>query len=159
DSTRLVPAALSRYVERHLVFPAPATDPDGFVAALAALGARQPGIVCLPQEDPTVALVAEARARLGGGVVPPPPADVVAVALDKHATAARAAALGIAVPRTVLPAGPDDLAGAQALDFPVVVKPRRAWGSQGFTVVDRPDDLRAAYARVHAVFPRPLVQE
>jgi len=159
DSTRLVPAALSRYVERHLVFPAPATDPEGFVAALAALGAREPGLVCFPQEDPTVALVAEARARVGGVVVPLPAADAVAVALDKHATAERAASLGIAVPRTALPAGPEDLDGVRALAFPVVVKPRRAWGSQGFTVVERPEDLRAAYARVDAVFPRPLVQE
>jgi len=40
-----------------------------------------------------------------------------------------------------------------------VVKPRRGWGSQGVTVVERPDQLASAYASVHAVFPDPLVQE
>jgi predicted ATP-grasp superfamily ATP-dependent carboligase len=159
DATRLVPAAVSRYVERHEVFPAPATDPEGFLAALAALAAREPGLVCLPQEDPTVALLAEARARLAGVALPLAPTDAIAVALDKHATMEHAAALGIAVPRTVAPAGAADLDAARALAFPVVVKPRRGWGSQGMTVVERAEDLREAYARVHAVFPRPLVQE
>src|SRR5205823_12723953 len=37
DATRLVAAAVSRYVERHLVLPAPARDPEGFVAAVARL--------------------------------------------------------------------------------------------------------------------------
>jgi len=63
------------------------------------------------------------------------------------------------VPRSALPAGPEDLGGALALDFPVVVKPRQAWGAQGVTVVERREELGAAYRRVAAIFPRPLVQE
>ena len=159
DSTRLVPAAWSRYVERHFVLPAPTLDPAGFVTGVAEVAAREPGLVCMPQEDPTVAILSAARDRLAGVVLPLPAHAAIEVALDKQATGERARALGIPVPRTVLPAGPHDLDGARALAFPVVVKPRRGWGSQGVTVVERVDELEPAYGRVHAAFPRPLVQE
>ena len=159
DATRLVAAAVSRYVERHLVLPAPARDPEGFVAAVARLAEGERGLVCFPLEDPTLAALSAARDRLPGVVLPIAPHEAITVALDKHATAERAAALGLAVPRSALPAGPEDLGGALALDFPVVVKPRRGWGAQGVTVVERREELAAAYRRVAAVFPRPLVQE
>src|SRR5438876_9990178 len=159
DATRLVAAAVSRYVERHLLLPAPARDPEGFVAAVARLAEGERGLVCFPLEDPTLAALSAARDRLPGVVLPIAPHEAITVALDKHATAERAAALGLAVTRSALPAGPEDLGGALALDFPVVVKPRRGWGAQGVTVVERPEALAAAYRRVAAVFPRPLVQE
>jgi predicted ATP-grasp superfamily ATP-dependent carboligase len=159
DSTRLVATACSRYVERHLLLPPPAREPEAFVDALAQLAAAEPGLVVFPLEDDTLAAVAAARARLTGVALPIPPDDAIATALDKHRTTTHAAGLGVRVPRTVLPAGPDDLAGAAALVFPVVVKPRRGWGSQGVSVVETVADLPATYARVHATFPRPLVQE
>ena len=159
DSTRLVAAAVSRYVERHLVFPAPARDPEGFVAAVAALAAREPGLVCLPMEDPTLEVLSAARARLSNVRLPIPPAEAVDAALDKFVTAGHASRLGLLVPRSVLPAGPEDLARASSLDFPVVVKPRRGWGAQGVTVVHRRADIEAVYRHVAATFPRPLVQE
>jgi len=154
DSTRLVAAAISRYVERHLVVPAPASDPEGFVAAVARLAAREHGLVCFPLEDPTLEVLSVARDRLPQVALPIAPLAAITLALDK-----RAAALGLPVPRGVLPAGPEDLGSARALDFPVVVKPRRGWGAQGVTVVERREELDAAYRRVAAVFPRPLVQE
>ncbi len=159
DSTRLVAAALSRYVERHHLLPSPADDPGGFVAAIAALAAREPGLVVFPMEDATLRAVAPARERLAGVRLPIPAWPALEAALDKHATTTRAAALGIPVPRTVLPAGPDALAEAAALTFPVMVKPRQGYGSQGVTAVERPEELEAVYRRVDATFPRPLVQE
>ena len=160
DTTRLVAAAVSRYVERHLVLPSPSTAPDAFVDALARLGADHPGLVVVPMEDPTLAAVARARPRLSALRLPIAALEAVETALDKHAVTTRAAALGLPVPRTVLPAGPDDVAAAaRDLAYPLVVKPRQAWGSQGITYVAEPAALADAYARVHAVFPRPLVQE
>jgi predicted ATP-grasp superfamily ATP-dependent carboligase len=159
DATRLVAAAASRYVERHLVLPAPARDPEGFLAAVARRAGREPGLVCFPLEDPTLEVLSQARDRLPGVALPIAPRAAIAVALDKHETAERAAMLGLPVPRGVLPAGPEDLGGARALAFPVIVKPRRGWGAQGVTEVARREDLEAAYHRVADAFPRPLVQE
>jgi predicted ATP-grasp superfamily ATP-dependent carboligase len=159
DSTRLVAARASRYVERHLVLPVPERDPEGFVAAVADLARREPGLVCFPLEDPTLEVLSSARDRLRDVRLPIAPSEAIAAALDKHAATGRAASLGLPVPRTVFPAGPEDMDRARALDFPVVVKPRRGWGAQGVTVVARRGDLDAAYQRAAAVFPRPFVQE
>jgi predicted ATP-grasp superfamily ATP-dependent carboligase len=41
----------------------------------------------------------------------------------------------------------------------VLVKPRHSSGGRGILRVERPADLPAAYARVHARHPRPIVQE
>src|SRR5262245_27527286 len=160
DSTRLVPAAWSRYVTRHVVLPAPATDPEGFVQALLRVAAAERGLVVLPLEDPTLAALSHARTRLDGIALPIPAHAAVETALDKQATGEAARRLGIPVPATVVPEGPEDAARcARALGFPLVVKPRRAWGSQGFRVVERAADLDAVYRGVHARFPRPLLQE
>lgn len=160
DSTRLVAAAASRYVDRFELMPSPAREPDAFIEALRSLAKRHPGLVVFPMEDGTMRLVSERRDALGDVRLPIPPSDALAVALDKHRTTTHAGGLGIPVPRTLLPAGPDDLdAVKRTLTFPVVVKPRHGYGSQGITMVDRPDALDAAYALVHATFPRPLVQE
>src|SRR5260370_5303887 len=67
DATRLVAAAVSRYVERHLVLPAPARDPEGFAAAVARLAEREAGLPCFPLEDPTPTAVAPGRAPLARG--------------------------------------------------------------------------------------------
>jgi predicted ATP-grasp superfamily ATP-dependent carboligase len=159
DATRLVPAAVSRYVRRHVVLPAPATDPAGFVEALRSLAASHPGLVVFPLEDETVAVVAAGRERLAGLRLAIPPTAAVEVALDKARTAERAAALGIPVPRWVAPRDAGDLAAARALAHPVVVKPRRGFGAQGVTEVADPAALEAVWRRVDATFPRPLVQE
>src|SRR4029077_11500777 len=152
---RLVAAAVSRYVERHLVVPAPASDPEGFVAAVARLAAREHGLVCFPLEDPTLEVLSAARERLPELVLPIAPHAAIALALDKHATAGRAPAPAPRVPRGVLPAGPEDLGAARALAFPVVVKPRRGWGAQGVTVVERREELDAAPPPVAPPFPPP----
>lgn len=160
DSTRLVAAAASRYVARHVVLPAAASDPEGLLAGLSRLAAAEPGAVLLPLEDDTLAAVVRAREQLTGFRLALPPPAAVEVVLDKHATAARAAALGLAVPRTLAVAGTTDLAAAAAtLRFPVVVKPRRGWGSQGVTVVEDPAALAGAWRRVAATFADPIVQE
>src|SRR5206468_10446055 len=97
DATRLVAAAVSRYVERHLVLPAPARDPEGFVAAVARLAGREPRLVCFPLEDPTLAALSAARDRLPGGGLPLAPPEAIAGAPGKAAAPAAGAALGLPV--------------------------------------------------------------
>jgi len=160
DSTRLVAARWSRYVARHLVLPAPATAAEAFVSGIIELAAREPGLVVFPMEDVTLSALAGVRARLGSVMLPIPTTEAIDVALDKQATTARAQALGIPTPRTADPADATALAEAvRHVGLPLVVKPRRGWGSQGVAVVEQPELVEPTYRRIAASFPRPILQE
>ncbi|HEY5998539.1 MAG TPA: ATP-grasp domain-containing protein [bacterium] len=95
---------------------------------------RNPGAVVFPMEDATLAWVSANRARLEpyARLLLPAHERVVA-ALDKASTLATAGELGLPVPRTWAPTGPEELTrlvtGLEPGTF--VVKPRSGRGSAG----------------------------
>jgi len=161
DSTRAAPAFLSRYVRERRRYPDPSADPEGCLAALSAIAAAHPGLVVLPQDDPMVALVSRRRDAFPAGTHVPLPADeAIRIALDKGATAERAASLGLDVPTTVAVDPSGDVCAALApLGFPLVLKPRTAWGSQGVRVVERESDLPSSVKQLAEGFGRLIAQE
>jgi predicted ATP-grasp superfamily ATP-dependent carboligase len=161
ERTRLAPALFSRYCRRRFIHPSAVRRPEAFVAALEGELRRGGYDVLLPMELSTQLLVAEQRARLDGLVrIPFAEAARTREVDDKGFLMAFAAAHGIACPATACPGGPEDAAAAAArLLYPVLVKPRHSSGGRGIRRVERPADLPAAYAAVHARYPRPIVQE
>ena len=140
--------------------PIRAFDGPELVQDLLELGTKLP---CRPvlfaTKEGTVATLSDARDRLA-----PlfrfllPPAATLRALTDKAGFQAAAERGGAPVPRAVLLAGEGDLARAQALRFPCVLKPdrhvpqyekrfRKAYKVEGF------EALEGLYALIHPVHP------
>ncbi len=161
ESTRFAPALFSRRARERVVHPPPREVPGAFVDALVAALRRHRCDVLLPMEEETLLVVLGARARLERHArIPFPDGALIERMRDKGNLPALAAAAGVSVPRTVLvPPGGDPLRAADAVGFPLVVKPRVSTGAYGLRYVDRPEALPRIYAEVDARFPGPLLQE
>jgi carbamoyl-phosphate synthase large subunit len=121
DANALAPA-LYHADERELV---PRVDDPGYLAALRELVARHGVRLIVPLADLDHLLLAERRTELDGALVLLPPPDVVRRTEDKYEAHVFFERHGIASPPSWLPGAlPDDL------PFPVLVKPRRGFGSR-----------------------------
>ena len=103
--------------------PDPVSDPAGFATFLTGLGAAldRPAPI-FPTDDEYLNAIAEGRDRIGESFLYPfPGLDVVRPILNKRVQLARAAEIGISVPRTA--AAPTD-----ELGFPALVQPSHPVG-------------------------------
>ncbi|WP_375387660.1 D-alanine--D-alanine ligase [uncultured Amnibacterium sp.] len=121
------------------------------VALLASCDVVFPVLHGAPGEDGAIAAVAD----LAGLPVVGSPLIAGAIAMDKHATKAVAAALGIRVAPglLLLPGEP-----VPQVALPAVVKPTAAGSSVGVAVVTDPADLPAAVAAARAVGEAVLIE-
>ncbi len=88
----------------------------------------------------------------------------LSLSLDKHLTKTVVQAAGVPTPAWAVlrPGHPDDLGAADALGFPLFVKPRYEGTARGITAASRvetPAALRAEVARQHAVYRQDLLAE
>ncbi|RPI09717.1 MAG: ATP-grasp domain-containing protein [Zetaproteobacteria bacterium] len=161
ERTRLAPALFSRHCRRRFVYPSPTRRREDFLAALERELETGGYDVLMPMELATQLAVTDARERLERRArIPFADADRTRRVHDKGFLTAFARDHGIACPATVFPEGPERAAAlAGDLSYPVLVKPCHSSGGRGIVRVERPADLAEAYARVHAAFPAPIVQE
>ncbi len=171
DSTPWAKALYSRHCAARAIYPCPSASVAAFQRAfLRLLDVARPDVI-MPMTERVIMALLERRAEVTARTMlaPLPAEAALRTAFDKSETMRLAQSLGVATPRSVCPAGPEDLATATAgLGFPAVVKPRT---SEMRTADDRivptgrveycagPGDLATAYAAVHRRAPRPLVQE
>lgn len=125
-------AGVSRFCEKHYVYPDPAKDRSGFLRFLEGfLEDKKPEIV-LPVTEITTMLIAEQRKMLEktGCKLPFPEYRSVDLAANKYETVSRAERLQIPIPKTVYVLSPDSIESAVAtgkdLGYPLVVKPARS---------------------------------
>jgi carbamoyl-phosphate synthase large subunit len=120
DPSALAPAQYAAHVRAAV----PAMDDPGYVPALAALCAQHDVGAVLPLTDLDIEILARAleEQRLPALV---PSAEVARASYDKYETHLLLGSLGLPSPPTVLPG--DDL---EALEYPVMVKPRRGSGAR-----------------------------
>ncbi|HEX9951831.1 MAG TPA: D-alanine--D-alanine ligase [Rubricoccaceae bacterium] len=88
----------------------------------------------------------------------------LSVSLDKHLTKTIVQAAGVPTPpwAVLRPGEPGDLAAAEALGFPLFVKPRYEGTARGIAPTSRvetPAALRAEAARQHAIYRQDLLAE
>jgi predicted ATP-grasp superfamily ATP-dependent carboligase len=118
--------------------------------------------------DVTLQLISEARDLFLPLVhLPLPDHARVAAVQDKRQVILRAGELGIPCPKTHFPEEGEDLQDlARRVRFPVVLKPRFSryyqngkWVTGGVQYASSAEMLIAAYRRLHAQIPHPMVQE
>jgi predicted ATP-grasp superfamily ATP-dependent carboligase len=141
-------AARSRATAGAVAVPDAGTDPDGFVAALAAAAERLHVAAVLPGTETSLTALAGREGDFPDGVVlGVPPREIVERAVDKGLLAGLAAKAGLKVPETRVVAQAD----LDGISYPAVVKPvtssvrvdgalRLGWVRR----IDSPAELRAA---------------
>ena len=120
EASPLAPAQYAAQIRETV----PRMEDPGYVPALAALCARHGVGAVLPLTDLDIEILARAREA---GTLPAlvPSAEVAAATYDKFETHRLLRALGLPSPPTVLP--DEDLS---AIEYPVMVKPRRGSGAR-----------------------------
>jgi predicted ATP-grasp superfamily ATP-dependent carboligase len=118
---------VSRYVRHKAAAPHP-EDEEGFISLLVDLSRAYGRGLLLPCDDATLVAAARNKPLLSRyHVVACPDWPAVETAVDKSRTYALAESIGIAVPKTTIPAGRRDVEiyGAAA-EYPLLVKPRQS---------------------------------
>ncbi|MET8970057.1 carboxylate--amine ligase [Streptomyces hydrogenans] len=128
---RLTPVALSRHLSRAFVRPTTGLEPqDALVAALLDVG-RAVGTPCVPvpTDDEAAILLAEhAEVLAECFLLPRVDPGLPRLLAGKASLHALCEELGVAAPRSRVPADRDELVDAgRELGFPVVLKNRDAW--------------------------------
>lgn len=161
ESTAFSMAGFSRYCRQRVVYPSAQSTPEEFVAYLLDLLSRQSCRLLLPMEDETVHLLSQHRDRFSRlTYLPVPSPDKLEAARDKAHVITLAQRLGVPVPKTWLIHDPAEIDGlADALPFPVVVKPRVSSGAVGVAYIADRQSFRQRYLAVHRRFPFPMIQE
>jgi carbamoyl-phosphate synthase large subunit len=136
------PLAPAQYAA-HVRFAAPLIEDPEYVPALARICAEHSVGAVLPLTDLDIELLAIARADgLLPALVPSP--EVARATYDKYEAHLLLSRLGLPSPPTVLPGGPGagDGADLDALDYPVMVKPRQGSGARSIHLAHDPAQAR-----------------
>jgi len=118
--------------------------------------------VIFPSYDAEVLVFAKNKERLAaqGIVAVVPDYTALTRVLDKELTLRAAQVVGFPAPRTFVPENEEELLDAVSrLDPPWVLKPRCNAHGANIQLLTNLGDLRAAFAELSAIQPRPLLQE
>ena len=116
----------------------PMASAPEFVSSLTRLCGVLGVDLLIPGVDEELLAISTARAAIARAVLLPP-TEFVSVHLDKLASNALLASLGIPVPDTELPSA------RHGVSFPCIIKPRRGRGSRDVAIVRSEDELRAHF--------------
>jgi carbamoyl-phosphate synthase large subunit len=147
DPSPLAPAQYAAHVREAV----PLIADEGYVPALARLCERHGVGAVLPLTDLDIEVLAVAREQ---GVLPAlvPSSDVARATFDKYETHLLLGRSGLPSPPTVLPEDAD----WDALEYPVVVKPRRGSGARSIHRAETPEEARffAGYVKEPTMIQR-----
>lgn len=136
-------AAASRACAAYVRLPPPRFDPAAYGEAVEALVARERPALVLPTCEEVFYLAMAWRARRPATPLFAPDIDLLRRAHNKHDFIGLCRSLGLAVPRTVLLEGRDDLAAIAAEAGGLVFKP--AWSRFASRVLIRPSLRQLAH--------------
>ena len=110
-----------------------------------------------PVTDETIVPIAKHKEEFSKyTLIPPPDYETLAKAMDKAQTIRIAQENDIACPKTYLV---DNIKEVEAIQFPVVIKPRSSSGSRGLTLCQSVEELSSSYPKVIAAYGPCMIQE
>lgn len=144
--------AIAPQIERHQAHKIPfARDPD-FVDAMVTLAKELEATVVVPTVDEELVHAPAIEERLEGTMLYVPEASFVSTMLDKQATAAALASVGLDHPWT------HTLERSGDVTYPCLAKPRAGRGSRGVRVLQNQAEAEA-YVLLSEVDPRDLIAQ
>jgi len=161
EDTWFATGCFSKYCKGRATYPSPDKHPDEFINYLLNVLKNDKYEVIFPVTDKTVTPIAKHKEEIGKHtLIPLPDYEVLMKAMDKAKTIEIARENGIACPVTFVT---DNFAGLAAagdeVRFPMVIKPRRGFGSRGLTLCNTPEELSSAYPETTAAYGKCLIQE
>ncbi|RQG96177.1 carboxylate--amine ligase [Natrarchaeobius oligotrophus] len=153
-------SSYSKYVDGRVKYPDPEDDPDGFVEYLHA-GCEQEGYdLVVPVRDHTTILLSKYRETLSEVTnVFVAPYDVLDPLMDKGETVKIAQRADVPTPDTWFPEETPLEQICDAVEYPVLVRPRRSSGSRGIQYVEDPEEFDEAVDLVSSQYGTPMIQE
>lgn len=160
EKNRFTPASFSKYCSKGLVSPDPTESPGAYMDWLLDTLKKFRVGAYLPMDDATMHMAVKHHEEIKHHTaLLIPPLESYTVAEDKYRAALLASAAGIDIPKSWLPQPEEIDQFAVKLDYPVVIKPRRASGSRGIRIVRHSEELIAEYRQIHQLYPNPMIQE
>jgi len=161
DDFKRTVSAFSKHVSETKRHDPISESTTAFVDWLVGCCRREHYDLVIPVRDETTLAVAAHRERLSA-VTDVFVADrsTISRLMDKGSCMQAADSLGVPIPPTYYPSGPEDIDAIRTeATFPVLIKPRIASGSRGIVRVDEPSELAATYERARESHPEPIIQE
>lgn len=161
EKTPLASALFSKYPQKRLVYPNPATQAQKFLDFILAELEAEKYAALLAMEEETLLLLDTVRPKIEKSTLFPfPPGEAVRALRDKGRLEREGSGLGFAFPRTALPQDREELkAAAGEIPAPWVLKPSVSSGSRGRFFAETLPELLRAFSRLQLLYPQILLQE
>ena len=161
DSSIIALSKFSKYCVQSITYPDPVKYPDEFIEFLLRFVQQKRTDLIIPASDITVELLSIHKSKFEEFTkIPIADYEIVSKALDKSLTFRTAIELGIPCPRTYFVEDESEISSiADELEYPVIIKPRKASGALGYKEVFSKDEFIKEYWSVHKAFQFPIVQE
>ncbi len=151
----------SRFASGKWLYPDPTKAPNDFVNSLMEQLDGHVYDMVLPFIDATTRILVDIQKELRKYVpLLLPEKSSFDLAFDKAKTFRFAEKIGVPIPRTGYPSSLSDALNlAEAIQYPVVIKPRISSGSRGLKIVKNSKELSVYFPRIHDAYPNPILQE
>ena len=161
EETRFATGFFSKYCNNHLVYPSPTKSPEEFIAYMLNLVKSNHYDVIFPVIDATTIPIVKHKTEFSKHtIVPFTDYQTLMMASDKAQTLKIAMENGIPCPKTYFIDYYDDLEKIKDdVEYPVVVKPNRGFGTRGVFLCNSTDELFESGKHVHDEYGSFLVQE
>ncbi len=161
SSTRLSPAFFSKYCKNRVIYPAPQTNPEGFVDFMLSYLRQHRHDVLFPADDATLQVCSRYHADFEQVThLPIPTPEQVIYGLDKARVSQVVQRLNIPHPRTALPrTAAAAQQAAAAMGGKVIIKPRASSAGRGITYVEDSARVGEKWERIHREYAYPMIQE
>ena len=151
----------STYCESKFTYPSIANQPDEFRKFITNFIQEEKPEVIFPLMNDSVEFFSKHKEEFSKFTkIPLADYDIMSVALDKEKTLRVAQELGIPCPKSFFPKDETSLTNIMdQLQFPVIIKPKKAYGSSGVHLCKNEKELIKFFRKVSSIHGAPLVQE
>jgi predicted ATP-grasp superfamily ATP-dependent carboligase len=154
------PGALSKYVDRKVVYPSPSKMPDLFMEKMISLLKNGEYELLLPVSDMTSMMVSKNKDELSRYTrVPTPDLETLMKARDKSRTMKFALENAIPCPKTYFPEETSIEEIKKTVKYPVVIKPCESSGARGIRYADSPETLGNEFEKLKQSYDKVIIQE
>lgn len=161
ESTRFNATAFSKYASKFILSPNPNEDAEAYFNWLLEAVNKYDIDLLIPMDNASMEIVVsrqEALKKITKVLIPA--YEDYLVATDKGNAVKCAMDAGVQTPKSHFVNSFDELLSIEKkLKFPIVIKPRRSWGSRGIRIINDWQTLLSTYQDITKEYENPILQE